>query len=56
MDGLDKIDGVHFVTPKGAFYLFPGFSDLKVSDEELAVYALQKTGVVTIIGWFRKNR
>jgi aspartate/methionine/tyrosine aminotransferase len=50
MDELNKIDRVHFVTPKGAFYVFPWFSNLKISDEELAVYILQKTGVVTVPG------
>lgn len=30
--------------------MFPNSSDLKISDEELAVYTIQKTGVVTVPG------
>jgi aspartate/methionine/tyrosine aminotransferase len=50
IDGLNKIERLHYVVPKGAFYVFPGFSNIKISDEELAVYILQKTGVVTVPG------
>jgi len=48
--GLNRIEGAHYTVPKGAFYVFPKFSNSKLSDEELAVYLLEKAGVVTVPG------
>ncbi len=50
MDELDKLDGVSYARPKGAFYVFPDFSKLEKSDEKLAAEILTKAKVVTVPG------
>ncbi len=47
---LDKIESLPFVRPKGAFYVFPDFSNLEKSDEALALHLLKEFGVVTAPG------
>jgi len=50
IDGLNRIDGVSYVEPKGAFYVFPKFQNIDLSDEALAVYVLKEGRVVTVPG------
>lgn len=47
---LEKIKPLSYTVPKGAFYVFPNFSDYEKSDEALASRLLTKTGVVTAPG------
>ena len=48
--GLNNIEGARYAVPKGAFYVFPEFSNVNFSDEQLAVYLLEKARVVTVPG------
>jgi aminotransferase len=50
IDGLNRIDGVSYVEPKGAFYVFPRFQNTNLSDEALAVHLLKEGRVVTVPG------
>ncbi|MGQ9788692.1 MAG: pyridoxal phosphate-dependent aminotransferase [Candidatus Hadarchaeaceae archaeon] len=47
---LDKISGISYVRPKGAFYVFPDFSVIEKDDESLAKELLYKTHVCTAPG------
>jgi aminotransferase len=47
---LDGIESLSFVEPKGAFYVFPNFSNFEKSDEILASHLLKEAGVVTAPG------
>jgi aminotransferase len=47
---LEKIKPLSYTVPKGAFYVFPNFSNYEKSDEALASRLLTKTGVVTAPG------
>jgi len=47
---LDKIKSLSYVIPKGAFYVFPNFSEYEKSDEKLALRFLKEAGVVTAPG------
>jgi len=47
---LDKIKSLSYVIPKGAFYVFPNFSEYEKSDEKLALRLLKEAGVVTAPG------
>ncbi|MEM3640485.1 MAG: pyridoxal phosphate-dependent aminotransferase [Candidatus Bathyarchaeia archaeon] len=47
---LNKIKGLSYITPKGAFYVFPNFSKIKKSDEEMALHLLKEAKVVTVPG------
>lgn len=50
MNCLEKLNDVFCLRPKGAFYVFPDFSRIKESDENLAIEILEKAGVVTVPG------
>ena len=50
LNELEKIEGLSYVKPKGAFYVFPNFSSFEESDEAIALYLLKKAGVVTVPG------
>ena len=50
LNELEKIEGLSYVKPKGAFYVFPNFSSFEESDEAMALYLLKKAGVVTVPG------
>lgn len=50
VDGINKIPGITTLKPKGAFYLFPNISRLGLSSLDLAMYLLEKAGVVTVPG------
>jgi aminotransferase len=47
---LDKIESLSYTRPKGAFYVFPDFSNFEKSDEALALHLLKEAGVVTSPG------
>jgi len=47
---LDKIESLSYTRPKGAFYVFPDFSNFEKSDEALALHLLKEAGVVTAPG------
>ena len=45
MDGLSQVKGIDFVTPKGAFYIFPRIEKLGVPSTEFCSRVLENTGV-----------
>ncbi|MEM3514212.1 MAG: aminotransferase class I/II-fold pyridoxal phosphate-dependent enzyme, partial [Candidatus Hadarchaeum sp.] len=47
---LEKLPGISYVRPKGAFYVFPDFSRWGKNDENLAKELLNKTHVCTAPG------
>jgi aminotransferase len=47
---LGKFKTLSYTVPKGAFYVFPDFSNFEKSDEALAVYLLKQAGVATTPG------
>ncbi|MEM2960210.1 MAG: pyridoxal phosphate-dependent aminotransferase [Candidatus Bathyarchaeia archaeon] len=47
---LCEIPGVSCVMPKGAFYVFPGFPDIKMSSFEISMRLLEEEGVSTTPG------
>jgi len=50
VEKLNEIDGVRCVKPKGAFYVFPDISDLKMPSSEFSLRLLEETGVSTTPG------
>ena len=50
LNELEKIEGLSYVKPKGAFYVFPNFSSFEESDEAMALYLLKNARVVTVPG------
>lgn len=47
---LGKIKPLSHTVPKGAFYVFPDFSNFEKSDETFAAYLLKEAGVATAPG------
>jgi len=47
---LDRIKSLPYTKPKGAFYVFPDFSNFEKSDEIFATKLLKEAGVVTAPG------
>jgi len=47
---LEKIPQLSYVRPKGAFYVFPNFSEFEEDDEKLAEYFIRRSHVVTVPG------
>ena len=47
---LNEIAGVHCTMPKGAFYVFPRFSSLKMPSFEISIKLLEEEGVCTTPG------
>ncbi len=47
---LGKIEHLFYTIPKGAFYVFPNFSNYDKSDEEMASHLLKEARVVTAPG------
>ncbi|WP_287588122.1 pyridoxal phosphate-dependent aminotransferase [Candidatus Borrarchaeum sp.] len=47
---LNDINGVRCNLPQGAFYVFPDFSELKITSEALALELLEEKGVATAPG------
>jgi len=50
LNEINRIEGVHCLTPKGAFYVFPKISEFGLSSEELAQHILKKARVATVPG------
>lgn len=50
MTEISRLRHVRYEMPKGAFYVFPDFSNLEKSDEKLAVDLLERAKVVTVPG------
>ena len=50
LNELGKIKCLSYTVPKGAFYVFPDFSNSDTSDETFAVYLLKNAGVATAPG------
>ncbi len=42
VDGLNSIDGISCIKPKGAFYVFPNIKDIGMESEKLADFLLEK--------------
>lgn len=50
VDGLNAIDGVTCLLPKGAFYVFPNISATGMKSKPFADYLLQEHGVAALSG------
>jgi len=50
VERLNEIEGIRCVMPKGAFYVFPDISSLKMSSSEFCLRLLEETGVSTTPG------
>jgi aspartate aminotransferase len=50
VEGLNAIEGIHCLKPKGAFYVFPNVRQLPLSCNALADYLLQEAGVAVLAG------
>jgi len=50
LNELEKIESLSYTIPKGAFYVFPNFSNFERSDEVMAANLLKEAGVVTAPG------
>jgi len=48
--GLNEIEGVSCLTPRGAFYAFPNIKKLGMGSQELADYLLSEAGVAILSG------
>jgi aspartate/methionine/tyrosine aminotransferase len=50
VEGLNSIDGIHCVEPKGAFYVFPNVKALGLSSAKLQNRLLEEAGVAALSG------
>lgn len=50
VDGLDSIEGINCVKPKGAFYAFPNIEDLGKDSKEISKLLLREAGVAATPG------
>lgn len=50
VDGLNKIDGISCLKPKGAFYVFPNVTRLPQTSSQLETYLLEAAGVASLSG------
>ena len=50
LEALRKIEGISFVPPKGAFYVFPNISRFNKNDETIAETLIQQFSVATVPG------
>jgi aspartate/methionine/tyrosine aminotransferase len=50
VDGLNAIEGISCVRPKGAFYAFPNVSRLPLDTKDFATLLLDEYGVATLSG------
>jgi aspartate/methionine/tyrosine aminotransferase len=50
VDGLNAIDGISCVRPKGAFYVFPNVKELGMKSSELQDRLLNEAGVAALAG------
>lgn len=47
---LNRMQGIHVVKPKGAFYIFPNIKELGKTPEELAQYLLNEAKIAVVPG------
>jgi aspartate/methionine/tyrosine aminotransferase len=50
VEGLNRIDGISCLRPRGAFYVFPNITQLGISGEDFANLLLEKYGVAALSG------
>jgi aspartate/methionine/tyrosine aminotransferase len=50
VDGLNTIDGITCIPPKGSFYAFPNITGTGMNAAELADYLLEEAGVAVLGG------
>ncbi len=50
VDGLNSIDGISCLRPKGAFYVFPNIKELGITSDELETFLLEKAGIAALAG------
>jgi aspartate aminotransferase len=50
VEGLNAIEGIRCLKPKGAFYVFPNVRELGMTSAELQDRLLQEAGVATLAG------
>jgi len=50
VDALKQMEDLTFVSPKGAFYVFPNISKFSENDEDVAEILVKKFGVATVPG------
>ncbi|MBL7033278.1 MAG: pyridoxal phosphate-dependent aminotransferase [Candidatus Delongbacteria bacterium] len=48
--GLNAIEGISCLNPRGAFYVFPNIKELPLNSSELETYLLSEAGVATLSG------
>ena len=50
VNGLNKIEGISCILPKGAFYVFPNIKQIGMGSQELESYLLHEAGVSILSG------
>lgn len=50
VEGLNQIEGIHCLKPKGAFYVFPNVKQIPLSCQALADYLMEEAGVAVLAG------
>ena len=50
VDGLNAIDGISCLRPRGAFYVFPNIKHLNIDGKKFADYLLEEFGVAALSG------
>ncbi len=50
VEGINSIDAIHCIKPRGAFYVFPNVQEVGMSSRDLAKYLLEEAGVATLPG------
>ena len=50
VDGLNRIDGISCLRPRGAFYVFPNVKQLGIDGKEFSNFLLEKYGVAALSG------
>ena len=50
VSGLNEINGIHFLNPGGAFYVFPNITGTGFTSEEFSSFMLDKANVATCPG------
>jgi len=48
--GLNSIDGISCLKPKGAFYVFPNIKNLVITSDEFENFLLEKVGIAALSG------
>jgi aspartate/methionine/tyrosine aminotransferase len=50
VDGLNRIEGISCLRPKGAFYVFPNIRKIGMTSDQLSDLLLEKAGVAGLPG------